>query len=201
MKTDFNLLIGCTGSVASLKIPLLIDEIAESATRRGLQLTIRLVPTKCSTHFFDLAAVKTHPRLESVLTDEDEWSSWRQRGDPVLHIELRKWADAMLIAPLDANSLAKLACGICDNLLTCVVRAWDVKKCAEKPLFFAPAMNTCMWDHPLTEEQIGKLKSWGFREIPPVEKILVCGDKGAGAMEESAKIAEIIVDFFLTKQK
>lgn len=48
-------------------------------------------------------------------------------GDPVVHIELRRWADALVIAPLSANTLAKLAGGLCDNLLTCVVRAWDVR--------------------------------------------------------------------------
>ena len=194
MKSEFNLLIGCTGSVASLKIPLLIDELVAAATAKQLRLKIRLIPTQHSTHFFDLDTVKTHPHLDGVFVDADEWTSWRGRGDPVLHIELRKWADAMLVAPLDANTLAKLAVGICDNLLTCVVRAWDFKNIAGKPLLFAPAMNTCMWDHPLTGEQIDKLKTFGFEEIPPIEKVLVCGDKGAGAMQESEKIAEIVVE-------
>ena len=57
--------------------------------------------------------------------DEDEWRAWRQVGDEVLHIELRRWADALVLAPLSANTLAKAAGGLCDNLLTCVVRAWD----------------------------------------------------------------------------
>lgn len=61
-------------------------------------------------------------------------------------LELRKWADAMLIAPLDANTLAKISNGLCDNLLTSVVRAWDT----QRPLYFAPAMNTYMWTSPHT---------------------------------------------------
>lgn len=60
--------------------------------------------------------------------DEDEWHAWKAIGDPVLHIDLRRWADLMVIAPLSANTLAKLAGGLCDNLLTCVVRAWDFDK-------------------------------------------------------------------------
>ena len=60
--------------------------------------------------------------------DEDDWRSWRAVGDEVLHIELRRWADAVVIAPLSANTLAKAANGLCDNLLTCVVRAWDWQK-------------------------------------------------------------------------
>ncbi len=60
--------------------------------------------------------------------DENDWQSWRAVGDEVLHIELRRWADVLVIAPLSANTLAKAANGLCDNLLTCVVRAWDWQK-------------------------------------------------------------------------
>lgn len=60
--------------------------------------------------------------------DEDEWHVWQNKGDPVLHIDLRKWADLLVIAPLSANSLAKMAQGLCDNCLTSVVRAWDFTK-------------------------------------------------------------------------
>lgn len=85
-----------------------------------------------------------------------------------IRLDLRKWADAFIIAPLDANTLAKIANGLADNLLTCVARAWDFNK----PFYFAPAMNTCMWEHPLTNEHVKKLimvlgckvigYSWGF---------------------------------------
>jgi len=73
--------------------------------------------------------------------DEDDWRSWKTVGDDVLHIELRRWADIMVIAPLSANTLAKVANGMCDNLLTCVVRAWDwqkpllVRSCCPHKLF------------------------------------------------------------------
>ena len=60
--------------------------------------------------------------------DEEEWHEWEKKGDPVLHIELRKWADLLVVAPLSANTLAKLAQGLCDNCLTSVVRAWDWSK-------------------------------------------------------------------------
>lgn len=60
--------------------------------------------------------------------DEEEWRQWKVVGDPVLHIELRRWADVLLLAPLSANTLAKVSNGLCDNLLTCVVRAWDFAK-------------------------------------------------------------------------
>ncbi|XP_035299622.1 phosphopantothenoylcysteine decarboxylase isoform X4 [Cricetulus griseus] len=69
---------------------------------------------------------------------------------------------------------------------TCVIRAWDLSK----PLLFCPAMNTAMWEHPLTAQQVGQLKAFGYMEIPCVSKKLVCGDQGLGAMAE----VETIVD-------
>ncbi|XP_029399166.1 phosphopantothenoylcysteine decarboxylase isoform X2 [Mus pahari] len=63
---------------------------------------------------------------------------------------------------------------------TCVIRAWDLNK----PLLFCPAMNTAMWEHPLTAQQVGQLKAFGYVEIPCVSKKLVCGDQGLGAMAE-----------------
>ncbi|XP_064609740.1 phosphopantothenoylcysteine decarboxylase-like [Liolophura sinensis] len=111
-------------------------------------------------------------------------------GDPVLHIELRKWADIFVISPLDANTLAKLANGICDNLLTCIVRAWDRRK----PLLFAPAMNTNMFEHPLTSQQISILQGFDYTYIPTICKTLACGDTGAGGMAEVTTIVQKIID-------
>ncbi|XP_032870758.1 phosphopantothenoylcysteine decarboxylase isoform X2 [Amblyraja radiata] len=115
---------------------------------------------------------------------------WKQKTDPVLHIELRRWADLMVIAPLDANTLGKIASGICDNLLTCVVRAWDLKR----PLLFCPAMNTVMWEHPITAVHIQTLKSFGYIEVPCIVKKLVCGDEGKGGMAEVSTIIEKVQD-------
>ena len=91
---------------------------------------------------------------------------------------------------MDANTLAKLSNGICDNLLTSVCRAWDF----EKPIIFAPAMNTFMWDHPITSTQINTLKTWGYHEIPPIEKVLMCKDVGKGAMAEPDTIVNVVCD-------
>lgn len=123
-----------------------------------------------------------------IAGDALEWEGWRGRGDPVLHIELRRWADLGVIAPLSANTLAKLANGLCDNLLTCVTRAWDTKK----PLLFCPAMNTHMYNHPLTGRQITTLSELGYMEVPAVSKRLMCGDVGGGAMAEVGTIVEAV---------
>ncbi|XP_037395968.1 phosphopantothenoylcysteine decarboxylase isoform X2 [Pygocentrus nattereri] len=146
-------------------------------------IDVRVVTTNRATHFYNIAAVPVR-----VYTDADEWEMWRTRPDPVLHIELRRWANLLVLAPLDANTLGKIASGICDNLLTCVVRAWDTSR----PLLFCPAMNTAMWQHPITAQQVATLQGFGYVEIPCVAKKLVCGDEGKGAMAEVATIVETI---------
>ncbi|XP_045483182.1 phosphopantothenoylcysteine decarboxylase [Harmonia axyridis] len=177
-----NILIGCTGSVATIKLPLLIQAILE----KNRDVKVNVVLTKSGEHFVRSAPL-TFENVR-VFTDDDEWASWDKRGDPVLHIELVKWADIFIVAPLSANSLAKLANGLCDNLLTCIARAWDTSK----PLIFCPAMNTKMYEHVLTKEHIDKLLSWGYQCIPVIEKTLMCGDTGLGAMAEVDTIVEYL---------
>src|SRR5688500_1093372 len=142
-------LLGVTGSVAAVKVPELFLALKAAGHE------VKIASTKCALAFFDPASLPKpsgtadglRVREQSTLyLDEDEWPHGRvfEVGEPVLHIELRKWADLLLIAPLDANTLAKLALGQCDNLLTCVYRAWDFAK----PVILGPAMNTLMWQHP-----------------------------------------------------
>lgn len=80
--------------------------------------------------------------------------------------------------------------GLCDNLLTCVARAWNMKK----PLLFCPAMNTHMWEHPVTATHIATLKNWGYTEVPCITKTLVCGDTGLGAMAEVSSIVDTMYE-------
>ncbi|KAK2524568.1 hypothetical protein Q9233_009497 [Columba guinea] len=174
----YRVLVGVTGSVAALKLPLLVAELLKIP-----RLEVKVVTTERAKHFYKAEEIPV-----TLYSDEDEWRLWNGRSDPVLHIELRRWADLMLVAPLDANTLAKLANGICDNLLTCVIRAWDLSK----PLLFCPAMNTAMWEHPLTAQQVEQLKGFGYTEIPCVVKKLVCGDEGRGAMAEVGTIVESV---------
>uniref|UniRef100_A0A3P8PME1 Phosphopantothenoylcysteine decarboxylase n=1 Tax=Astatotilapia calliptera TaxID=8154 RepID=A0A3P8PME1_ASTCA len=188
LKTDllktsgtFNVLVGVTGSVAALKLPLLVSQLLELSG-----VDVRVVTTEHAKHFYNSAEVSA-----KIYSDEDEWELWKQRSDPVLHIELRRCADLLVIAPLDANSLGKIASGICDNLLTCVVRAWDTSR----PLLFCPAMNTAMWLHPITAQQVSRLKEFGYVEIPCVAKKLVCGDEGKGAMAEVSTIVSLVKEY------
>lgn len=201
-----NILLGVTGSVAALKTPSLYEML----TRRGH--AVKVVATQAALCFFDPSAIGR----ENLVLDEDEWPGrdsgrrW-QRDDPVLHIELRRWADLLLIAPLDANTLAKLANGLADNCLTCVWRAWE----PSRPVVLAPAMNTLMWQHPATarhlrqiaedmggspppglmlEEWIGRVSEFcpHLRIVAPEDRQLACGDVGVGAMAALERIADVV---------
>jgi phosphopantothenoylcysteine decarboxylase len=173
-------LLGVTGSVATIKLLDLLDEFTKFST-------VIVVATKNAQHFFKIDDVRA--RGVCVFTDADEYTLWQQRGDPVLHVELRRWSDIFLVAPLSANTLAKLANGLCDNLLTSVARAWDFKK----PLVVAPAMNTLMWEHPFTAKHLSILQhELGVHVIFPITKTLVCGDTGSGAMADTQTIVRIV---------
>jgi phosphopantothenoylcysteine decarboxylase len=176
-------LLGVTGSVAALYTPELVDDLR----RAGHE--VRVVVTKSAPYFFDPARI-----AGGVIRDEDEWPADRyQRGDPVLHIELRRWADVLVVAPLDANTLAKFALGIVDNCLACVYRAWD----RSRPIVLAPAMNTLMWEHPATARHLAQIHADVPRlvVVAPVTKTLACDDVGIGAMAGRREIVSKIDDF------
>jgi phosphopantothenoylcysteine decarboxylase len=211
-------LLGVTGSVAALRTPELVQAL------RAAGHAVQVLATEAALYFFDPARVPpgAFPWMGQswpVLTDEQEWPGRQQgrryqRGDPVLHIELRRWAELLLIAPLDAHTLAKLATGLCDNCLTCVWRAWDWAR----PVVLAPAMNTLMWEHPFTCRHLRALGlaagiadlpedgdplpllerinacSRVLRVVPPQVKALACGDVGIGAMADVAAICQTVND-------
>jgi len=176
-----HVLIGCSASVAAIKIPILICQLSQ----QNIETT--LIVTEASKHFLDIEKIRKDFKIQ-VYIDQNEWDAWKIRGDPVLHIELSKKADILVLAPLSANTMAKVSAGICDNLLTCTVRAWNVTK----PVLFCPSMNTQMWNHPVTNDQVDKLLSWGYNMVPPIVKTLMCGDHGIGAMAEVETIVKYI---------
>lgn len=206
-----HVLLAATGSVATIKIPNIITALSKHTS-----VSIILLLTKSSSSFLGgqspeqpfLSTLSAIPNVLHIFTDDDEWSTPWVRGNPILHIELRRWAGIMLIAPLSANSLAKVVGGWSDNLITSVVRAWDTtgevdsdKAGKKKRILVAPAMNTAMWRHPITARQIRVLEGeWGmenggwFDVLRPKEKVLACGDVGDGAMMEWGDIVEVVKD-------
>jgi phosphopantothenoylcysteine decarboxylase len=203
-RRPLRLVLGVTGSVAALRTPAL------AAALRGRGAEVRVVATEPALAFFDPAEL---PADCPLYRDRDEWPDRRyERGDPVLHVAFRDWADVLLVAPLDANTLGKFALGLSDNFLTCLYRAWN----PERPVILAPAMNTRMWDSPTTRRHFRLLlEDWGdgahptsfaldavpalfarhaprFVIVPPQAKRLACGDFGMGAMAEVPAIAEAV---------
>jgi phosphopantothenoylcysteine decarboxylase len=204
------IILGVTGSVAAVRTPVLYAALREAGQE------VRVVATEPALHFFDPVALgPADPDGGPLYRDADEWSAARyQRGDPVLHIAFRQWADLLIVAPLDANTLAKFALGLSDNFLTCLFRAWDFSR----PVVLAPAMNTLMWQSPVTlrhlrqllqdraEGREGATETWtldnaaevyarhapGLVLVPPQAKRLACGDVGLGAMAEVASLAETV---------
>ena len=170
-------LLGVTGSVAATLTPKMAQALVDEKHE------VRILATKHSLHFWDPKEIKDC----KIFQDADEWPEKYVRGSPVLHIDLRNWADLLVIAPLSANTLAKLAAGMADNLLTSVVRAWN----RQKLVVMAPAMNTFMWNHPATQEHLKKIYSWNYflEVVNPISKTLACGEDGIGAM---APVEEII---------
>lgn len=176
-----NIILGVTGSVAATLVPKIVGKLLKEGHK------VKVIASKPSLYFFKEKDVETE-----LLKDKHEWPSIRyKKDDPVIHINLRDWADMLIIAPLSANTLAKFANGLADNLLTCVFRAWDM----EKPVVIAPAMNTMMWEHPATYEHIGKLKRWHKNRLAivgPVEKMLACGEMGMGALADIDDIIKVV---------
>ena len=202
-----HLLLAATGSVATIKIPNILEALSKYSN-----LSIRVLLSESAANFLQ-GQSSEQPRLSEIIKiknvdgiyrDDDEWRKPWVRGDSIAHIELRRWADLMVIAPLSANSLAKLALGLSENLISSVVRAWDTTGMIDqarpgvplpydgkKGIIVAPAMNTAMWHHPLTAEHMKRLSAeWSvsngcwFEVLKPIEKELACGDTGSGAMHD-----------------
>jgi phosphopantothenoylcysteine decarboxylase len=203
------IVLGVTGSVAAVRTPALYEAL------RAMGHRVRVVATEPALYFFqpqDLGPAE--PEGGPLYRDAHEWAGTHyRRDDPVLHIAFRQWADLLVVAPLDANTLAKFALGLSDNFLTCLFRAWDFNR----PVILAPAMNTLMWRSPVTLRHLRQLLAdrgdedsladpWTLDEaddvyarhapglilVPPQAKRLACGDVGLGAMAEVATIAETV---------
>ncbi|KAI0036582.1 flavoprotein [Vararia minispora EC-137] len=186
-----HVLLIVTGSVASIKAPLIVEELVSYD-----RVSVEVVATIPALTFFDAEAVR---KLGvNVWTDRDEWRADYAIGDPILHIELRRWADIVLIAPCSANTLAKISNGICDNLATSLLRALA----PTTPTIVYPAMNTLMYDHPLTARHLQVIRDIiGYTVVGPISKGLACGDVGLGAMVEWRDIVKNVVDTFELKKR
>ena len=212
-----HLLLASSGSVATIKLPNIVKELS-----RYNDLSVRIVLTKAAENFLAgqsaeqplLQSLYSVKNVDGVYRDEDEWDKPWVRGGSILHIELRRWADILVIAPLSANSMAKMTAGVADSLMLSLVRAWDttgeIEGSRKKHIILAPGMNTAMWKHPITKKHLQVLEEdWavdtehdGWIELlRPVEKTLACGDVGDGAMREWSDIVSVIEERLSLKDK
>lgn len=174
------IIVGITGSIAAYKIPFLIRLLK----KEGAEVQVLLTPF--ASHFvtpLTLSTLSERPVLTDFFKQED--GSWHS------HVDLGLWADLFLVAPLSANTMAKMANGIADNLLLTTILS------ARCPVFFAPAMDLDMYHHPTTTENIAKLRSYGYHLIQPAEGELASGLKGMGRLEEPENIFALLKTYLL----
>jgi phosphopantothenoylcysteine decarboxylase / phosphopantothenate---cysteine ligase len=177
------IVIGVTGSIAAFKTPALIRLLKKEGAE------VKVIMTPAAADFVTPLTLSTLSGNPVIIDSFDPANgSWNS------HVELGQWADVYLLAPVSANSLAKMAHGVADNFF---LTAYLSAKC---PVFFAPAMDLDMFRHPATQKNIEILQSYGNILIEPAVGELASGLCGAGRMEEPENIFRIIQDFFSKKK-
>lgn len=171
-----HVLLGVTGSIAAYKIANLASMLVK------LNADVHVIMTKNAEQFISPVTFETLTG-NKVIDDTFE----RNSGYHVAHIAMAAEADVVLIAPATANVIAKLAHGIADDMLTSTMLA------CTSPILLSPAMNTHMYENPVTQENMEKLKSLGYQLIEPASGYLACGDTGKGKMPEP----EVLLDCIL----
>ncbi|MEG1266462.1 MAG: bifunctional phosphopantothenoylcysteine decarboxylase/phosphopantothenate--cysteine ligase CoaBC [Myroides sp.] len=172
------IILGISGGIAAYKTASFVRLLIKA----GAQVQVIMSPASCAFITpLTLATLSKRPVYTQFEKNFGEWTN---------HVELGLWADLMIMAPATANTLAKMANGLCDNLL---LATYLSAKC---PVFFAPAMDLDMFVHPSTKENIRKLKSYGNIEIESAYGELASGLIGQGRMAEPEDMLQIITNFF-----
>ena len=180
--TGRRIVLGVTGGIAAYKAV----EIASRLKKAGAD--VRVIMTRASCSF---VTPLTFREITGAPVAETMW------GEPhhhVEHIALAEFAELVLVAPATANFIAKAAAGMADDMLATSVLA------TRAPLFIAPAMNTGMWENPVTQENVARLTSRGVHIIPPAVGQLACGTTGAGRLPEPAEIVAMVERHFSHEQ-
>ena len=182
MLQNKKILLGITGSIAAYKAAGLTRLLVKAGAE------VKIVMTPSAKDFvtpLSLSTLSKNPVL-AELTENDSWAN---------HVMLGRWADAMVIAPLSCNTLAKMASGLCDNLLMAVYLS------ATCPVVVAPAMDEDMWHHGTTKNNLQTLKTFGNHIIPVENGELASGLVGEGRMAEPESIVNWLNGFFLNNNE
>ena len=183
MLTGKTIVLGVTGSIAAYKIANLASMLVK------LNADVHVIMTQNATHFITPMTFETLTNNKCIVDTFD-----RNFNFDVKHVSLAKRGDLFLVAPCTANVIGKVAGGICDDMLTTTIMA------TKAPVLFSPAMNTGMWENPILQDNIQKLKHYGYHIIEPVEGRLACGDIGSGKMPSEEVLLEHIL-LHLAKDK
>lgn len=175
------ILLGVSGSIAAYKAATIVRLLV----KEGVEVKVVMTPSACD--FITPLTLATLSKSEVPVSISDN-SSWNN------HVMLGRWADVMLIAPASANTLAKMAMGICDNLLMATYLS------ATCPVLFAPAMDEDMWHHPATKANVQKLLGYGHQQIPVEKGELASGLFGEGRMAEPENIVAFLQQYFSANQ-
>jgi phosphopantothenoylcysteine decarboxylase/phosphopantothenate--cysteine ligase len=181
MFQDKKILLAVTGSIAAYKSILLVRLLVKAGAE------VKVVMTPAAKDFVSpltLATLSKNAVITELVTNES-WSN---------HVMLGRWADVMVVAPLSCNTLAKMANGMCDNML---LATWLSATC---PVVAAPAMDEDMWHHPVTQQNLKKLESFGNMIIPVEKGELASGLYGDGRMAEPEAIMQFLEDNFFLKK-
>ena len=178
MLKDKNIIIGVCGSIAAYKSATLVRLLVKAGAN------VKVILTADAANFITpltLATLSKNPVYTQYF--EEETGVWSN------HVELGLWADYLLLAPASANTMAKMATGLCDNLLTAVYLS------AKCPVLFAPAMDLDMWAHQTTQQNVAQLSSYGNILIHPGSGELASGLHGQGRMAEPEEILDFLIQY------
>lgn len=178
------IVVGVSGGIAAYKACDLVSKLSKK------DYEVKVILTKHAEKFVSKLTFEAlcHNYVETDLFDESN-------EDPIAHITLAKWADLMIIVPATANIIAKVTHGISDDLLSTTFLACNKHK------MICPAMNTQMYENPITQKNIKACKDLGYQILDPVVGHLACNDTGKGKMIEPADIVEAIDNYFNTSNK
>lgn len=181
MLKDKNIILGVTGGIAAYKCVDLVSRLRKQGAN------VHVILTKGAQNFV------TETAMREISGNPVVTSMWQEiQQYDVEHIALAQLADVVLVAPATANVIAKCACGMADDMLTTTLLA------TKAPVFFAPAMNTNMYENSITQQNLHTLQERGCHIIDPAAGHLACGSSGVGRMPEPQELVEILADFFAT---
>ncbi len=169
------IVIGVCGSIAAYKVALLIRQLQDK------NWDIKVIMTESATRFITPLTLETLSKNQVYIDMFKKDSAWE-----ISHISLNEFGQILLVMPATANIIGKIASGIADDLLSSTVMAFSGR------VIFVPAMNTKMWENPIVQENVEKLKKFGYGFIGPEKGKLSNGTIGAGRLSDIEKIIKVL---------